>query len=101
MMDYNALKTIKKLKVMEEDLSLNQFADTFYTRRGSDFYSLYDLSEIGFAISDCSYKTMECIHESYDLFINDRNKWLDEYAWSDDTFQKASQIHWLKPHIKL
>jgi hypothetical protein len=85
---------------MENKLSLNQFIDEFYTNQGRDFYSLYDLSEIGFAISDCSYNTMEDLHESYDLFINNRNKWLDEYAWCDGKNKKAEQIHWLKPYIQ-
>ena len=81
-------------------MGLTEFVNKFYRKIGNSYYSLYDLSEIGFAVSDAGYLKPEELHDSYDMFVNDRKNWLDEYAWSDDGWQKADKIPWLKPFIE-
>jgi hypothetical protein len=81
-------------------MGLTEFVNTFYRKIGNSYFSLYDLSEIGFAVSDAGFLEPEELHDSYDLFINDRKTWLDKYAWSDDVWQKANRIGWLKPFIE-
>jgi len=81
-------------------MGLTEFVSTFYKKIGDSYFSLYDLSEIGFSLSDAGYLKPAELQESYDLFINDRSAWLAEYAWSDDELQKAKRVPWLKPFTK-
>ena len=82
------------------EITLAQFIDTFFVNHGYNFYSRYDVSEIGFALSDAGYYDENELKMSYNLFKSDRSKWLKEYAWSDDRWQQADMIDWLKPFIK-
>lgn len=80
-------------------MTLNQFIDIFYRKVANTFYSRYSVEVIGFALSDASWYTIDEIEESFNLFNNDRKTWLDEYAWSEDAWEKADNIDWLKSYI--
>lgn len=77
-----------------------EFIETFYKEIGDTQFSRYDLVEIGFAPSDAGWCDKKELDVSFKLFKNDKAKWLEEYAWSDDEYQKAHNIDWLKPHIE-
>jgi hypothetical protein len=81
-------------------MEFSGFIDMFYIKRGNSYFSKYDLVEIGFAINDAKYLSSEELHDSYNLFLSNRNEWLDKYAWDDDdVFLQAKMISWLKPFI--
>ena len=81
-------------------MTKKNFIGTFYTQIGESYFSRYDLAEIGFAPSDAGWCDKEELNDSFKLFKSDRAKWLEEYAWSDDDYQKAHNIDWLKPYIE-
>lgn len=80
-------------------MNLTEFVSTFYREIGNSYFSRYDLSEIGFAVTDAGYLEPEELHDSFELFNSDRAAWMSEYAWSEDVCYKADRISWLRPFI--
>lgn len=78
---------------------MEDFIKTFYRKIGNTYFSTYDLTVIGFALSDARAQDEDQIKKSYELFTNDRKSWIKEYAWSDIEYEKPQHISWIRPFM--
>lgn len=64
-------------------MTLKKFIEEYFIELHGNFYSRYDIAEVGFAFQDASVYTEEEVEEEYQKYQADEEKWLADYRWKE------------------